>query len=308
MENFDHYLPQLEALVKSGSTDNIDLAIEIAKTFGLYDDLMAPWRELWKHMYFSADTERNLLCETLNLKELSIFSSELIYFPKVILLMSNLKELEIYNTKLSEIPAELASLKNLTKLNLSNNCIKCVPEEILQMLSLELIDLSDNYLTNLPVLASNIQELNISANSFESTPDALLNDNNLSVLIMCNNPGFEWDLSKLDLNRLIYLYAEQTAIKLEGLYNRLDIKIAKDEHGKITRLFGKNFHNIPESSYQNSWNLFDFSYEDYDCEFIDYLWTGPDDYKLNDYLEDESHKCKEHFRIRNLNINLKSDS
>ena len=306
MENYDHYLPQLEALVKSGSTDNIDLAIEIANSMGLYDKLLAPWRELWSYLKLD-DTERNLLCECFRMEVLCISSPKLKNFPKAILSMTNLTELQIFNTKLCELPVGIAELTNLKKLYLNNNYIRKLPEEILKIQSLEFIDLSDNQLTNLPALPANIREINISSNEFNSTPDALINDHNLQVLVMCNNPGFEWDLTKLDFTRIAYLYVENTAVILEGLFENSDIMYEKDDDDKIIRVFGNTFNTISRSDYENSWNLFDLDYDDYDCEFFDYLWCGPEDYDLNDYLEDMSHKNKNRFRIRNLNFYLKGD-
>ncbi len=44
MENYDTYIPQIEALISSGSRDSIELALEIAKSMGLYEKIVAPWK------------------------------------------------------------------------------------------------------------------------------------------------------------------------------------------------------------------------------------------------------------------------
>jgi len=47
MENNQEFLPQLEALILTGEDANIELALEIANSMGLTEELMQPWRKFW---------------------------------------------------------------------------------------------------------------------------------------------------------------------------------------------------------------------------------------------------------------------
>lgn len=47
MENNQEFLPQLEALILTGEDTNIELALEIANSMGLTEELMQPWRKFW---------------------------------------------------------------------------------------------------------------------------------------------------------------------------------------------------------------------------------------------------------------------
>ena len=47
MENNREFLPQLEELILTGDDSNIELALEIANSMGLTEELMQPWRKFW---------------------------------------------------------------------------------------------------------------------------------------------------------------------------------------------------------------------------------------------------------------------
>jgi hypothetical protein len=47
MENNQEFLPQLETLILTGEDANIELALEIANSMGLTEELMQPWRKFW---------------------------------------------------------------------------------------------------------------------------------------------------------------------------------------------------------------------------------------------------------------------
>ncbi len=303
MENFDHYLPKLEALVKSGGTDNIDLAIEIASSMGLYDKLLAPWREIWSYLVLSENSERNLLLEYTNIKDFNFSVNGLVEIPYAISMMQHLEELTICDTKIKEIPTYLTGLPNLKKLNLNNNYIKSVPAEILQMPSLNFIDLNNNSLKNLPELGPNINVLYIAKNSFKKTPDAILAKNNLEALDISKNSGFCWDLKAIDFKNMHYLRFYRTKINYGPLSNFSNITFIHDEKYNSKSLFGNvDYYTFDEVKWSNGLRHYNFCKYDYHHEmFFEYPGIGGEfiDYELYDYLEDQSYKFKGRFRFKN---------
>lgn len=53
MEYYNAYIPQIEALISSGSRDSIELALEIARHMGMYDKITALWKIVWKYVRYS---------------------------------------------------------------------------------------------------------------------------------------------------------------------------------------------------------------------------------------------------------------
>ena len=124
-------------------------------------------------------------------------------------------KLELQWNKLLEIPQNVLELPSLKQLNLSHNGLLNIPDIPKWSDSLEILDLSYNCLSNLPetVVATTLQNLNISNNQFNNVPCCVCSFINLTTLSIANNPKIV--ALPLELGRLKHLLN----LNLDGLYH-----------------------------------------------------------------------------------------
>jgi Leucine-rich repeat (LRR) protein len=354
MENYKEYIPQLRQMLLNGSEDNITLALEIAGSMNLIDDVMLPFRRFWSLLsatrksdsfiisklsnisYMNLENKRlrtlpeaifmmtkiehlllgNNELETIpaeivnltNLVEIDLNNNRFSVFPDNILALKNLKILSIYRNELTvlpndisklknlehlffadnsieEIPTSIAQLTNLTTINLNDNQIRNFPAEIAQMTSLHAIFIENNKLKNFPVVSLSLRDLNISRNKFDSTPEVLLNENKLDKLDISFNPGFVWNLNKVKMSRLNYIYFAKSTINRFNAVNNLTLTKFYDERNQLAKVFDEE--NWPENFGKFLFGMKEnvLNYDEYaDCE--DGWWLGHPD---EDYYMQQEH-------------------
>jgi len=151
-------IKELNKLVKSGTPENIDLAIQSCKEQGLaFEDLEATkdWNELldWLSMY---------------MKELNITS-----FKEGVVLCTNIVKLNLSNVKITSIPKFIGKMKNLEYLCLSAQHRLVMSDTILQLKSLSLLILENfNVKSILPELSNltNIKFLHLVGSGLTEFP------------------------------------------------------------------------------------------------------------------------------------------
>jgi hypothetical protein len=307
MENYDTYIPQIEALISSGSRDSIELALEIAKSMGLYEKIVAPWKIVWEHVS-SRDTKDisdvEMICKCTNERYIRFYDEKMKEIPSAIFLMQNLEYLTIEYAQLTELPIRLSELKNLESINFSNNQIRKVPAEILQMSSLISVDLSKNLLKELPALGLNVQYLCIADNKFQKTPQALLNKNGITALNISNNPGFVWDLLKFDINKIYFFSADNCKYVIEDFSKNSRLSNWFNEKYELKWVFGSDNSDIQSRVYYSP-EVREYSfciYDDFDDSiFYSLRFDCPVEYEedeLGDFLEDFSFKNKGSFKYK----------
>jgi hypothetical protein len=238
MKNNKELLLQLQQMLKSGCPDNQKLAFEIAKSLGLYKNMLKPWENLWKLIHGNNMRDYRMLSKLLDTHYLNLSARNLKEIPEAVFYMPKLKYLDISKNKISHIPAALAEMPHLYHINLNNNLLESLPTSICNMSNLIELYLSGNRLQALERLSPSIEILNISDNNFTTTPVALLTNNNLHSIDITHNEVACWNLSQINLDKLFYLHVEVHNINSEIKRELLQIY---DETGQYVRLIDKKF-------------------------------------------------------------------
>ncbi|WP_299456685.1 leucine-rich repeat domain-containing protein [uncultured Microscilla sp.] len=161
-------ISNLVRLLNSESTENFQLAIQIAKGMDLpktfykgltktkyscwlclNEELMAPLQEMTT-LDFSFMGIKNLPAQLGQLKQLQTLKLDyhrLSQLPEVVTQLTSLETLELFYGMLHSLPASLAQLTQLKHLDLRQNRLMTLPEVLWQMPQLKTIQLTGNLLT-----------------------------------------------------------------------------------------------------------------------------------------------------------------
>jgi internalin A len=186
---------KLTSLLKSGTPDNIELAIMVAQ--GQEFDIDALLNELFDLQFWMDNLDdipqtskvealRFLLSKTsinLSYKRLSELSESIGN-------LQHLQVLDLNENNLSSLPESIGNLQNLKELYLFNNNLSSLPESIGNLQNLEVLSLDNNKLSSLPESISNLQNLKVlylGNNKLNSLPESIVNLQNLKVLYLDNN-------------------------------------------------------------------------------------------------------------------------
>lgn len=194
MENNQSFLDQLEALLYSGIQDNIELALEIADGLELVDEMMQPWRVLWKYYSEKEVSDIQILKELLNLYEINLDRKRLNEIPEIIFKMKYLRIADFSGNLIKELPEALFKMNSLICLNLNDNLLEHVPDNLFKMSNLCYLELSRNYLKEISDLALNLKVLNVSDNKIKTNRLSNLKNNKKGAIIISS---FHW-LSGMD--------------------------------------------------------------------------------------------------------------
>ncbi len=143
----------LISLFKSGSLENIELAIIIAESNNDQSDLhLDEFEKLWNYLDLLKNTSRlnipiaQKVYEILSLEKLEIQIKEEHdpIIPSEICLISRLKELSIYSDIPLYLPTTLSFLRNLTKLELTVIGMDKIPSFVFELEQLKILDLCAN--------------------------------------------------------------------------------------------------------------------------------------------------------------------
>ncbi|MEJ2594458.1 MAG: leucine-rich repeat domain-containing protein [bacterium] len=124
------------------------------------------------------------------LGELDFYYNKINEIPDEIGDLTNLEQLFLSYNTISKFPESLGRLKGLRYLYLHHNELVIVPEWITHLTSLERLDLSYNRIISLPDLSemASLSEVDLQENQLGYFPWALLEKENLRILILRNNP------------------------------------------------------------------------------------------------------------------------
>ena len=155
---------KLTSLLKSGTPDNIELAIMVAQgqEFDI-DDLVEElfdlqiWMDNLDGIPRTSKVEalRFLLSKTI----INLYSKGLSELSESIGNLQHLQELYLYNNNLSSLPESIGNLQNLQELYLEDNNLSSLPESIGNLQNLEWLRLYNNNLSSLPESIVNLQNL-----------------------------------------------------------------------------------------------------------------------------------------------------
>jgi Leucine-rich repeat (LRR) protein len=198
MENQESYMPQLKALISSGSPDNVELAYQLACGLNLKDELMQPWLDLWAVYSERKAEDVQIITELFSLKNIILSEKGLEEFPQTLFMMPHLEIIDLSGNDIAELPEELFSMKNILKLDLSGNLLESVPENLFQMESLLCLNLRDNYLEEAPVSTGKIRALNLAGNNIKATQHPFFKINSADYDIS----GFFMDFSGLERSKI----------------------------------------------------------------------------------------------------------
>ena len=147
-EEFD-IKSNLTSLLKSGTPDNIELAIMVAQ--GQEFDIDALLNELFDLKFWMDNLDgipgtskvealRFLLSKTI----INLSNKGLSALPESICNLQNLQGLDLYNNNLSRLPESIGNLQNLEELDLADNKLSSLPKSMANLNNLELLYLSNN--------------------------------------------------------------------------------------------------------------------------------------------------------------------
>ncbi len=160
-------ISNLVRLLNSDSTENFQLAVQIAKGMDLpkafykgltktkyacwlclHEELMAPLQEM-DTLDFSFMGVQHLPDQLGQLKQLKVLKLDyhrLAQLPEVVTQLEGLEALELFYGQLRSLPAALANLPQLKHLDLRQNRLMALPEVLWQMPQLETLQLGGNLL------------------------------------------------------------------------------------------------------------------------------------------------------------------
>lgn len=160
-------ISNLVRLLNSDSTENFQLAVQIAKGMDLpkafykgltqtkyacwlclHEELMPPLQEMdtldFSFMGVQALPEQ--LGQLKRLKELKLDYHRLAQLPEVVCQLAGLETLDLFFGQLHSLPASLAQLTQLKHLDLRQNRLMAVPEVLWKMPQLQTLQLEGNLL------------------------------------------------------------------------------------------------------------------------------------------------------------------
>jgi Leucine-rich repeat (LRR) protein len=186
---------KLTGLLKSGTPDNIELAIMVAQ--GQEFDIDALLNELFDLQFWMDNLDdipqtskvealRFLLSKT----SINLYRKGLSALPESIGNLQNLEWLRLYNNNLSSLPESFGNLQHLQGLDLSYNNLSSLPESFGNLQHLQGLVLYNNNLSSLPESIGNLQNLQrlyLYNNNLSSLPESIGNLQNLKVLDLDNN-------------------------------------------------------------------------------------------------------------------------
>jgi Leucine-rich repeat (LRR) protein len=219
----DNFEPQIRELVRSGDTDNLQLAEQLALGFNINIEeiILDEWGSLLGQinytgglingvkklfrlntLYLSDENFSELpknLCNLHSLYKIDLSNNELTSLPEDISNLYNLEYLTLSKNGLTEIPHGVFMLNRLTELYLRQNAIQEVSPRIGELENLRILSLQDNYITTLPNeigQLQNLEEFYFTGNEISMLPESFSNLANLRELSIGS--------SELDLGNLLY--------------------------------------------------------------------------------------------------------
>ena len=263
MTNYQKYIPQLRQMLLSGSEDNITLAIEIAESMNLVDEIMYPFRKFWKIYSETRKSDRFIMSKLGNMHYLKLEGKKLKTIPEAVFMLPKLNYLLLGNNELETIPAEIANLSNLADLDLRNNRFTNFPKQIFALKNLKKLVLLGNEIDVLPNEISELKKLehlHLAYNYIETLPNSLTHISNLCTLNVNDNEIINFPAEIAQMPSLHAIFVENN--KLNNFpkvsVNLRDLNISRNKFVKTPDvLLNKNNLNKLDISFNPGfvWNL-----------------------------------------------------
>ena len=178
----DEYKEKIEALIATRADENLRLAMTLAESLGLWDEVIQPYLDIYhwgnwrKHIYNYVRYEgqelwniRSTLLKThWNWQNSKIDSlppfihqfpktqaiiasrNKISNFPKNFTQLKNLNTLDLHDNLLTQLPNDIGELEALRKLKLHNNQLKFFPDSFRQLTELNRFYIYNNPLEHYP--------------------------------------------------------------------------------------------------------------------------------------------------------------
>jgi hypothetical protein len=173
--NREQTIKKVETLLKSGTEDNINLAMLLSDSqqldynfhkFGELGFFLAEYTRFNPHLPIEQMIKELMSYGWYELEDRGI--NEL---PETFGLFMNLRTLHLESNQLTDLPNSFSKLTELKKLHLGMNPFKKLPQVICQLPKLELLDLFHTQLNSLPIKITELKklkQLNLRGNSIEA--------------------------------------------------------------------------------------------------------------------------------------------
>jgi Leucine-rich repeat (LRR) protein len=186
---------QLMNLIHSGSSPNIELALQLAKGQNIALDI-SNYTKLYAWLdYFVLGVHMNspkaMLEELFELEVLNLTLSQQKKIPTFIGLLSNLRILILSLNNLKSLPKTIGQLAQLESLHLNFNKIKRLPPEIKNLQQLKKLKLENNLIEKFPsniLQLHNLEHLNLENNQIAILPRNIGQLSQLRTLNLNHNP------------------------------------------------------------------------------------------------------------------------
>ncbi|MBL4648194.1 MAG: leucine-rich repeat domain-containing protein [Aureispira sp.] len=200
---------QLMNLIRSGSTLNIELALQLAKSQDIVLNLSS-YTKLYTWLdYFvqgiSINNPQALLEELFELEVLNLSLSQQKKIPPFIGLLSNLRVLILSLNNLTSLPKTIGQLVQLESLHLSHNKLKRLPSGIQNLQQLKTLKLGNNQIEKLPssiFKIKNLEHLDLEYNQITRLPLGIGQLYKLKTLNLQHNPMIDLPQSLCSLTNL----------------------------------------------------------------------------------------------------------
>lgn len=211
------------------------------------------------------DIEIDLPIEVWNLiqvKKLTIFSSNIESIPTEIGQLSNLEFLYISYSNITDLPNELVRLDSLREVRLSSNKLTRIPAALFNMGSLERLQLDYNEINYIPREITNLkslQKLDLRQNQLTSVPTYISELPNLATLDLGSNQihSLPHEITKLSNLIELDLSANQIETLPDSIFSYPSLRQLNLSNNKITKIPTIILHNYALESLNLSYNKID---------------------------------------------------
>jgi Leucine-rich repeat (LRR) protein len=207
-EEFD-IKSKLTSLLKSGTLDNLELAMGISEGLGINFEVLLEevfdlsfWiKNDWKYDDTSKD-KIEIITDLLTKSSIDISLKSLVKIPPSIGYFKNIVEADLHGNELENIPPTIGNLNRLENLWVDSNRLISLPNEICNLENLKLLQVNNNLISRLPDNIGNLQKLEIfwaDLNYLQYIPTSFFKLKNLKDVQLNFNEFKKSEIEKLNL-------------------------------------------------------------------------------------------------------------